>query len=70
MKRIKTILAIALTAAIALSHSSIVMAAVFSDIENHWAESAITSWNEYGIVHGYPDGSYRPDNFIDRKSVV
>ena len=70
MKRIKTILAIALTAAIALSHSSIVMAAVFSDIGNHWAESAITSWSEYGIVHGYPDGSYRPDNFITRAELA
>ena len=34
---------------------------------NHWAESAINKWSqEYGIIQGYDDGTFRPDNSITR----
>ena len=36
----------------------------FSDIENHWASEYIEQLIECGIVSGYPDGSFKPDNNI------
>ena len=42
-------------------------ASAFSDTEGHWAEWAINKWSEdYGIIQGYEDGTFRPDNSITR----
>ena len=39
----------------------------FSDTEGHWAEWAINKWSEdYQIIQGYEDGTFRPDNSITR----
>lgn len=38
----------------------------FSDIEGHWAQNAIEKWAEYGIINGYPDGRFGPNNNITR----
>lgn len=41
--------------------------AVFTDTAGHWASSAIDKWSQkYGIIQGYEDGSFRPDNSITR----
>ena len=41
--------------------------AAYTDTEGHWAESAIDRWSgEYGILRGYDDGSFRPDDTITR----
>ncbi|QJD87384.1 S-layer homology domain-containing protein [Cohnella herbarum] len=37
-----------------------------SDIEGHWAEADISEWYEAGLVKGYSDGSFRPDDGITR----
>ena len=37
---------------------------VFSDIENHWAKETILWAVERGIVKGYPDGTFRPNNHV------
>lgn len=40
----------------------------FNDIQvNNWAYTAITSMSERGVVSGYGDGSFRPDNPISRE---
>lgn len=42
-------------------------AAAFSDTEGHWAEWAIEKWSqEYSIIQGYDDGTFRPDHSITR----
>lgn len=42
-------------------------AGAFSDTEGHWAEWAINKWSEdYQIIQGYEDGTFRPDNSITR----
>ncbi len=42
-------------------------AAAFSDTQGHWAEEAINKWSqEYQILSGYSDGTFRPDNSITR----
>ena len=42
-------------------------AGAFSDTQGHWAEEAINKWSEeYGVIQGYDDGTFRPDNSITR----
>lgn len=39
----------------------------FCDTENHPAQNAIKKWSEdYSIIQGYPDGTFRPDHTITR----
>lgn len=43
-------------------------AAAFTDTAGHWAEGAITKWSEeYQIINGYEDGTFRPDTSITRE---
>ncbi|MBM7561261.1 CAP-associated domain-containing protein [Fusibacter tunisiensis] len=41
-------------------------AAILNDIEGHWAEASIEKMVEQGIIKGYDDGSFKPDNEIKR----
>lgn len=60
----KRILALSLTAAMALPVGA---RAGYLDTEGHWASAAIDRWSgEYGILTGYEDGTFRPDNTITR----
>ena len=46
-------------------------AAAFTDTAGHWAEPAINKWSqEYGIIQGYEDGTFRPDNSITRGAIA
>jgi hypothetical protein len=38
----------------------------YPDIGSHWAQYCITALLQHGIIHGYPDGTIRPDNYITR----
>ncbi len=41
--------------------------AEFTDTAGHWAEGAIRKWSEeYQIINGYDDGTFRPDASITR----
>ncbi|MGB4438067.1 MAG: S-layer homology domain-containing protein [Sedimentibacter sp.] len=42
----------------------------FSDIEDHWAIEYINSAAEKGWVKGYPDGTFKPDQYITRAEFV
>ena len=58
----KRLAAAALAAALALAP-----AAAFSDTEGHWAAESIAKWSEeYSIIQGYADGTFRPDDSITR----
>lgn len=37
-----------------------------NDFSNHWAQEVITEWSQYGIVSGYEDGSFKPNNSMTR----
>ena len=39
--------------------------AVFSDVQDHWADEAIEKWSDLGIIQG-SDGFFRPDDPITR----
>ncbi len=42
----------------------------FSDITGHWAEAEIEHAAALGWIHGYPDGSFRPDQSITRAEAM
>ncbi|MCL1982892.1 MAG: family 10 glycosylhydrolase, partial [Clostridiales bacterium] len=37
---------------------------IFSDLDDHWAEPFITEMAARGVVKGYPEGDFKPDNPI------
>ena len=42
----------------------------FTDTSNHWAEQDIQKLSSYGIVTGYQDGSFKPNNNLTRAELV
>lgn len=44
--------------------------AKFKDTEGHWAENAIEKAANKGIVKGYEDGSFHPDEYITRGQLL
>ncbi|MGI2295531.1 S-layer homology domain-containing protein [Paenibacillus sp. GXUN7292] len=38
---------------------------VFSDVKGHWAEKSILEMYDRGIVSGFPDGTFRPDDRVN-----
>jgi hypothetical protein len=62
----KKILAVALAAAMILGLASVAFAASFSDTEGHARETAIKQLAGLGLLAGYPDGTFRPENPITR----
>jgi hypothetical protein len=37
-----------------------------SDIQGHWAQSQIQTLVSKGVLSGYPDGTFKPDNAVTR----
>ena len=42
----------------------------FSDVSGHWAERYIATAVERGWIHGYPDGTFLPDQYITRTEAM
>ena len=45
-------------------------AAAYTDIAGHRDEQYIISYSDLGLVNGYPDGTFRPDEPITRAEVT
>ena len=45
-------------------------AVTFSDVQGHLAENYIYQTAGVGLIHGYPDGTFRPDQTITRAEFV
>jgi len=41
-----------------------------SDLEGHWADAYITDAQTKGLMNGYPDKTFRPDNMISRAELA
>ncbi len=42
----------------------------FNDTESHWAKNAIAAAYTNGIINGYSDGSFKPDELITREQMA
>lgn len=42
----------------------------FSDTAGHWAENAINKWADKGIISGYPDETFKPNNPVTRAELA
>jgi len=40
------------------------------DYQGHWAGDVIQKWLDMGYITGYPDGTFRPENFVTRAEFV
>lgn len=49
-----------------ISVFNIITVYAFSDTSGHWAETVIDKWNYRGVIAGYEDGTFRPDDSITR----
>jgi hypothetical protein len=43
---------------------------VKSDIKGHWAEAQISAWIDKGLIKGYDDGRFKPENPITRAEFI
>lgn len=65
MKNIKRILCLALTVLMVMSGVGVF--AAFPDVPSNVSyEKAVTALNQLGIIKGYDDGSFKPDNDVTR----
>ena len=65
----KMTLSMALAAALAFAPAQ-AFAAPATDISGHWAEKVITQWQEKGLISGYEEGTFKPDNSVTRAEFV
>ena len=42
----------------------------YSDVEEHWAKNSIDSFSKIGVVKGYEDDSFRPDDCMTRAELI
>ncbi|MFC5529529.1 S-layer homology domain-containing protein [Cohnella yongneupensis] len=42
----------------------------FKDVQGHWAEAAIQALKSNGIIGGYAEGTFKPDNEISRAEIA
>jgi hypothetical protein len=42
----------------------------FVDVEEHWAKAEIENWTEKGIINGYKDGTFKPNDNITRAEFI
>ena len=57
-----------LTAALLLGTTALGIAPY--DIQRHWAGDAVNTLLEHGVVHGYPDGMFRPEQTVTREEAA
>ncbi|WP_195724331.1 S-layer homology domain-containing protein [Paenibacillus monticola] len=53
-----------------LDLSSTVTGSALSDISGHWAEASIRTLKDKGIISGYPNGTFKPNDEISRAEII
>ena len=66
-KTTKRAMSMALAVAMALAP---VQAMAATDVSGHWAEKVIKQWQDKGLISGYQDGTFKPNNNITRAEFV
>ena len=63
----KKLLALVLTLAMLVSMLVVpASAAGLTDISTHWAKDSIQRWVDAGVINGYDNGTFKPNNPITR----
>ncbi|MEN9231036.1 MAG: S-layer homology domain-containing protein [Thermostichus sp. DG02_5_bins_236] len=57
---------VALSGAMLGIHCQVAMAAPFRDISGHWAQTYIQALSSQGVLNGFPDGTFRPNEPVTR----
>ncbi len=72
MRRLKKSLALLIALTMVLSTFAIttVSAKNFGDTSGYWAETLIDKWSDNGVINGYADGMFRPDDSITRAELA
>lgn len=65
--RVSLVVAAGLCGALAFGGAT---AAYANDIQGHWNEAGMQEWIDYGILKGYDNGDYGPDNPTTRAELV
>ena len=60
----------ALTASLAAVSAQAAAPSTFHDVDGHWAENIIVDWQKKDLIHGYTDGSFKPNNQISRAEFI
>ena len=66
----KRILSLVLALSMVLGMFSFVSAGSLKDIEGTKYEAAVEALMELGVVNGYPDGTYLPNNVVTRAELA
>lgn len=68
----KKVLSLVLTLVLTISTAAIAFAAGFPDVDSNysWAQEAIDSLSESGVITGYDDGTFKPGNSITRQEAI
>lgn len=64
--KLRKVLGTTIISTMALSSVSTMAA----DYDKHWAKEAIIEWNDYGIVAGYGEGVFKPNNQVKRAELA
>ncbi len=61
---------LALTLALSLAVPASAAEEGYSDVGSHYAKGAVETWSGYGVLQGYPDGTFRPDEPVTRAEMA
>ncbi|MFI3227417.1 MAG: S-layer homology domain-containing protein [Clostridia bacterium] len=67
MTNLKKVIALTLASSLALSS---VASAAFTDVSDIANEDAVTTLTALGVINGYTDGTFRPDNTVTRAEMA
>lgn len=71
MKRMmKKVTATLLTFTMLLPGAAFADSSQKEDVSGHWAKEQLGTWIDSGLMQGYPDGSYKPNQPITRAELA
>ena len=70
MKRLRRLIVLVLCLFILAPLPAVAASPTFTDINGHWAKDTIEQFFDAGIIDGFPDGSFRPDQRVTRAELA
>lgn len=71
MKKLNKLATMLTVSAMLISSISPALAQIYTDVpDSHWANTYITNMNKQGVIAGYPDATFRPNESITREQAM